>query len=196
MPKEQLPSTGNLLDARIYTIRGERVMLDSDLAAVYEVETKALNRAVNRNSKRFPEQFAFQLQQEEWDILRYQFGTSSSGHGGRRYLPWVFTEHGAVMLATVLNSERAIAASIAVVQAFVRLRHLLSANTEFARRIDELNAKFEKKTGEDAIRFNAIFQELKRLALGYDAEETKPKGRIGYRTPKEREQGGKARRRK
>lgn len=189
MPKEQLPSTGNLLDARIYTVRGERVMLDSDLAAMYGVETKALNRAVNRNSKRFPEQFAFQLQQDEWDILRCQFGTSSSGHGGRRYLPWVFTEHGAVMLATVLNSERAIAASIAVVQAFVRLRHLLSANAELARRIDELNAKFEKKTGEDAIRFNAIFQELKRLALGNDAEEIKPKRRIGYRTSKDNREG-------
>lgn len=83
MPKEQLPSTGNLLDARIYTIRGERVMLDSDLATVYEVETKALNRAVKRNESRFPERFAFQLTQNEWDALRCQSGTSNTGRGGR-----------------------------------------------------------------------------------------------------------------
>jgi hypothetical protein len=188
----QLPIDNAPIDNHIYTVRGDRVMLDSDLAAVYEVETKALNQAVNRNPERFPEEFSFQLTQDEWDALRSQIVTSNTGRGGRRYPPRVFTEHGAVTLASVLNSKRAIAASIQVVRAFVRLRHLVSANQELARRIDELNAKFEKRTGEDNVRFAAIFKELKRLALGYDAEEAKPKGRIGYRTSKDK-QGDKAR---
>ncbi len=175
------------LGSRIFMMRGHAVMLDSDLAAVYEVETGALNRAVRRNAARFLEEFAFQLHQNEWDALRCQIGISNASRGGRRYLPWVFTEHGAVMLATVLNSERAIKASIAVVQAFVRLRHLLDANRELSRRIDELNAKFEKKTGEDAVRFHAIFQELRRLALGYDEESDPPRERIGFKPNKKRD---------
>ncbi len=187
MLPEQSPVGG-----RIYTVRGQAVMLDSDLAEVYEVETGALNRAMKRNPERFPERFAFQLLQNEWDALRCQIGTLNAGRGRhRKYLPWVFTEHGAVALAAVLNSGRAIQASIAVVDAFVRLRHLLDANRELSRRIDELNAKFEKKTGEDAVRFHAIFQELRRLALGFEAEkEAKPKGRIGFRTNEERDASG------
>ena len=174
------PPDGN---PTIYFIRNERVMLDSDLAAVYGVETGALNRAVSRNASRFPERFAFRLQQEEWESLRCQIGALNAGRGQhRKYLPHVFTEHGAVMLASVLNSDRAIAASIAVIDAFVRLRHLLDANRDLARRIEELNVRFEKKTGEDIVRFQAIFQELKRLALGYDEADAKPKGRIGFRT--------------
>ena len=181
----RLPTEDDSLGASIYTVRGERVMLDSDLAAVYGVETKFLNRAVKRNATRFPERFAFQLTENEWNALRCQIGTLNAGRGRhRKYWPYAFTEHGAVMLATILNSDRAIQASIAVIDAFVRLRHLLSANQELARRIDELNAKFEKKTGEDHVRFAAIFQELKRLALGYEMDELKSKGRIGYRTSK------------
>ncbi len=128
---------------------------------------------------------------EEWDILRSQIATSSLGHGGRRYPPRVFTEHGAVMLATVLNSDQAIQASRAVVDAFVRLRHVLDANRELSRRIDELNAKFEEKSGEDAERFQAIFEELKRLTLGLEAEDNNPKERIGFKTNKERGISGK-----
>ena len=177
-------------DDRIYVVRGERVMLDSDLAEFYGVETKILNKAVARNRYRFPERFAFRLQAEEWENLRFQFGTSNASHGGRRYLPWVFTEHGAIMLASVLNSSRAVEASIVVIDAFVRYRRVLDTNRELARRIDELNARLDKKTGEDAVRFQAIFQELKRLALGYDADAAKTKGRIGFRTNKEREAEG------
>jgi hypothetical protein len=175
------------LGGRIYTVRGHAVMLDSDLAEAYEVETGALNRAVRRNAARFPEAFAFQLLQNEWDALRCQIGILNVGRGRhRKYLPYVFTEHGAVMLATVLNSDRAIKASIAVVQAFVRLRHLVDANRELSRRIDELNAKFEQKTGEDAVRFHIIFQELKRLALGDDGEPDPPRERIGFKPNKGR----------
>lgn len=173
-------------ESRIYMIRGERVMLDSDLAAVYGVTTGNLNKAVDRNEDRFPEEFSFKLTGVEWQNLIFQSGTSSSW-GGRRKLPRVFTEHGAVMLASVLNSPRAVAASIQVVHAFVRLRRVLDANKELARRIDELNARLDKKTGEDAVRFQAIFRELKRLALGYEAEEARPKGRIGFKTNQERE---------
>ena len=187
VPMEAVPPVASPMEARIYVVRGERVMLDSNLAEVYEVETKSLNRAVSRNLSRFPERFAFQVLPEEWERLRCQIGTSNIGRGGRRYLPWVFTEHGAVMLASVLNSERALKASIAVIDAFVRLRHLLDANKELARRIDELNARFEKRTGDDNVRFRAIFDELKRLALGYDAADAKPKGRIGFKPNKERE---------
>lgn len=100
------------IDDKIYLIRGQRVMLDSDLAVVYQVETKILNRAVKRNLGRFPADFIFQLTEEEMSSLRRQIGTSSSAHGGRRYLPYVFTEHGAVMLASVLNSPTAVEASI------------------------------------------------------------------------------------
>jgi phage regulator Rha-like protein len=113
-------------------------MLDSDLAMLYEVETKMLNRAVRRNQERFPEQFMFQLTGQEAESLRYQIGTSKEGPGGRRYLPYVFTEHGVVMLSAVLNSARAVRMSIAVVQAFVRLREMIAANKDLAARVEKL----------------------------------------------------------
>lgn len=112
------------LDTLIYQVRGQDVMLDSDLAATYQTSTKRINEAVNRNRERFPKDFSFQLSQSEWDILRSQIATLKNGHGQhRKYIPRVFTEHGAVMLATVLNSTRAIEASKDIVRAFVRLRH-------------------------------------------------------------------------
>jgi len=107
------------VESRILAIRGENVMLDSDLARVYGVTTKALNQAVKRNEERFPEDFAFQLTPEEIGNLKSQFVTSSSGHGGRRKPPWVFTEHGAIMAATVLNSPSAVEMSVFVVRAFI-----------------------------------------------------------------------------
>ena len=106
------------IEPLIHTIRGETVMLDSDLAALYGVPTKILNKAVGRNQRRFPDDFCFQLTSEEFDSLRFQIGTSK-GRGGRRYRPFVFTEHGAIMAATVLNSPEAVAMSVFVVRAFV-----------------------------------------------------------------------------
>jgi hypothetical protein len=111
---------------------------DRDLARLYEVETKTLNRAVKRNLQRFPQDFMFQLTEDEVEILRYQIGTSRLGHGGRRYLPFVFTEQGVAMLSSVLNSERAIRVNIEIMRAFVKLRQLLASNSELARRLDEL----------------------------------------------------------
>src|SRR6266403_3338148 len=122
----------------IYEIRGERVMLDSDLASIYGVETKALNRAVKRNADRFPRDFMFQISVDEWQNLKYQIGTSSSGHGGRRRRPYAFTEHGAIMAANVLNSARAVQMSVFVVRAFLRMRSVLSDNRELARKLAAL----------------------------------------------------------
>src|SRR5213593_202721 len=114
------------LESAIHLIRGHRVMLDSDLAAIYGVTTKRLNEQLKRNRPRFPDDFAFQLTLQEFTNLRSQSATSK-GRGGRRYLPWVFTEHGALMLANVLNSDVAIQASVRVVRAFVRLRQMVAA---------------------------------------------------------------------
>src|SRR5258708_3821013 len=120
------PDDASAIVPRIFAIRGESVMLDSDLAIIYGVETKQFNRAIRRNARRFPADFAFQLTQQEFTNLRRQIGTSSS-HGGSRYRPWVFTEHGAIMAATILNSERAVAMGVYVVRAFVKMRQELLA---------------------------------------------------------------------
>ena len=170
------------LDTRIFTVRGQQVMLDMDLAKVYEVSTSHLNQSVTRNEYRFPSAFSFQLEQNEWDILRSQIVISNIGRGGRRYPPRVFTEHGAVMLASVLNSERAIQASIAVVNAFVRLHRVLDANRALARKVEELSEKVDLHDKTIAV----IFHELQRLVAGdAEPEPEKPKGRIGYRIPGE-----------
>jgi phage regulator Rha-like protein len=114
----------------IYIIRDQRVMLDSDLAKLYGVETKNLNKAISRNSKRFPPDFMFQLTEIEEENLRFQFGTSSSNYGGRRYLPYVFTENGVAMLSSVLSSERAVEINISIMRIFTKLRsfHALESN--------------------------------------------------------------------
>ena len=131
----------NEIERRIFSLRGHKVMLDSDLAEVYGVGTKALNQAVRRNPDRFPSDFLLRLTSEEADSLRSQIVTSKAGRGGRRYLPYVFTEHGAVMLASVLNSAAAVAASIQVVRAFVRLRTILATHKDLARKLDALEQK-------------------------------------------------------
>src|SRR5579872_2412155 len=122
-----------LIERRIYLIRGCKVMLDSDLAALYEVPTKRINEAVRRNLDRFPPDFMFQLSPEEIEpILRSQIATSSSGHGGRRRPPYAFTEHGVAMLSSVLSSKRAVALNILIIRAFVRLREYLATHQDLA----------------------------------------------------------------
>ncbi len=125
----------------IHVIRCQKVMLDSDLAEVYGVETRALIQAVKRHSDRFPTDFVFQLTRVELDSLRSQSVISKKGRGGRRYTPYVFTEHGAVMLASVLNSPQAVDASIFVVRAFIRMREMLGAHKELAAKIAELDRR-------------------------------------------------------
>ena len=140
----------------IYTIRGKQVMLDSDLAALYQVETKNLNKAVKRNTERFPASFCFQLTEEEVENLRFQFGTSSLNYGGRRYLPYVFTEQGIAMLSAVLRSEIAIKVSIEIMNAFVEMRRMLISNASLFHRLD----KIELKQLEADQKFEEIFKAL------------------------------------
>lgn len=159
-----------IVESKIFFIRGKKVMLDKDLAALYGVETKMLNRAIKRNQERFPDDFMFQLTKDEFQNLRLHFGTSS--WGGRRYLPYVFTEHGAIMLANVLNSHGAVEASIQVVRAFVKLRELLSSNKELANKLKQLEGKFEKHDEEIQVIFKAIRQlmalpEKKKRKIGF-----------------------------
>src|SRR5579864_1529357 len=131
------------IDNRILFIRGVRVLLDNDLAELYGVTVKRLNQQVKRNIERFPKDFMFQLSREELDSLRLQTATSNSRRGGRRYLPFVFTEHGAIMAASVLNSDRAVEMSLFVVRAFVRLREMLSTHRELATKLSELEHKLD-----------------------------------------------------
>ncbi|HYW47641.1 MAG TPA: ORF6N domain-containing protein [Bryobacteraceae bacterium] len=144
---DALPVPVELIERRIYVIRGQKVMLDSDLAELYQVPTKRLNEAVRRNRNRFPEDFMFQLTTEEAENSRSQFATSSSGYGGRRYLPYAFTEHGVAMLSSVLRSDRAVQMNILIVRAFVKLRELLASHKELARKIDQLEADQKKHAG-------------------------------------------------
>ena len=160
------------VENKIFIIRGERVMLDSDLAEVYQVETRVLNQAVNRNLTRFPKDFVFQLSKEEFDSLISQTVTSKPGRGGRRKLPYVFTEHGAVMLASVLNSPTAVQASIAVVRAFVKMRAMLALHQDLADRVEEL----EKVTDYHGQKFQAV-----SALLGDILRDSKPlKRKIGF----------------
>ncbi len=164
----------------ILVLRGQRVILDRDLAAIYGVTTGRLNEAVKRNAKRFPEDFVFQLTAEEAEPLRSQIATSKSpGRGGRRYRPYAFTEHGAIQVANVLSSPRAVEMGIYVVRAFVKLRKLLASNKDLARRLDELEARIEKKltTHDEAIAamLSAIRQLMnppapKRRPIGFTAD--------------------------
>ncbi|RKD17646.1 DNA-binding protein [Pelobium manganitolerans] len=125
----------------IYTIRGKQVMLDSDLAALYQVETKNLNKAVKRNIERFPVSFCFQLTEEEVENLRFQIGTSSLNYGGRRYLPYVFTEQGVAMASAILRSDIAVKMSVEIMEAFVEMRRMLISNASLFHRLDNIQLK-------------------------------------------------------
>lgn len=165
----------------IHLVRGQRVMLDSDLARFYGVELKRLNEQVRRNIRRFPKDFAFQLTRQEFTDLKSQFATSSS-HGGKRKLPWVFTEHGTIMLASVLNSDIAVEASIRVVRAFVRLREMISANVELAQKFSELERRLDAHDEQIAHLFAAIRQLLaptpeKKREIGFHVREKAPRYR-------------------
>jgi hypothetical protein len=153
----------------IRTIRGHRVMLDSDLARIYGVTTKQLNQQYRRNAGRFPADFAFQLTREEVATLRSQIATSS--HGGRRYQPIAFTEHGAIMLASVLNSSVALQASVRVVRAFVYLREQIAANADLAKKFAELEKRLDSHDEAIASLFEAIRQLLEPDKTGQPQRE-------------------------
>jgi hypothetical protein len=156
----------------IYLLRGEKVMLDADLAVLYDVETGALNRAVKRNADRFPEDFMFQLTPAEVEGLRCQIGISNRTRGGRRYLPYAFTEQGVAMLSGVLISPRAVQVNVAIMRAFVQLRQVLSGHAELARKFAELERRIAGHDG--AIR--SLFAAIRQLM----APPKKPHREIGF----------------
>jgi hypothetical protein len=161
------------VESRIRLIRGKRVMLDRDLAELYGVTTTRLNEQVQRNLDRFPSDFMFQLTKDETICLSSQFAISKPGRGGRRYLPYAFTEHGAVMLASVLNSPVAVEVSVLVVRAFVKMRRVLAQYEEVTGRLDELESRVAKH--DEAIR--SLVVAIRGLIEG---PGRKRKGRIGF----------------
>ena len=160
------------VESVILVIRGKKVIVDTDLARLYGVATKVLNQAVNRNRERFPEDFMFQLTPRELGTLFAQGVLPGQGHGGRRTLPYVFTEHGAVMLANALKSRIAVAASIQIVRAFNRMRRLVSANKEIAKKLLELEDKF----GTHDVQIQAILAAMRRFL----EPPPEPPRRIGF----------------
>lgn len=159
----------------IYNIRGYKVMLDSDLAMLYEVETKVLNQAVKRNIKRFPEHYMFQLTVEEYELLRSQIVTSKVGKGGRRYTPYVFTAQGVAMLSSILKSEKAIQINIQIVDTFVKMRQWVIENKELAQRLSKLEHYFIQHCNDDKEDFKRIYEALSLLM-----DRTKP-SEIGFK---------------
>jgi len=160
------------IEKAILLIRGQKVMLDADLAELYGVETKMLVRAVKRNINRFPTDFMFQLSKEEFDNLRFHFGTSSYW-GGRRYRPYTFTEQGVAMLSSVLRSQRAIQVNIEIMRAFIRLRQMLASHVELARKLDALEKKYDAQFKQvfEAIRQLMAPPEPKRRPIGFRKED-------------------------
>lgn len=173
MAPEPVVPAGSL-EQSIHSFRGQRVMLDADLAALYGVETRALVQAVQRNRDRFPGDFMFQLTKEEFDGLRSQDVISNVGRGGRRYPPYAFTEQGLAMLSSVLRSERAIQVNIEIMRAFVRLRQMLAANSELAVRLDELEQRYDRQ-------FKAVFDAIREMM----APPQPPRRRLGFPGPRD-----------
>ena len=153
----------------VFFIRSEKVMLDSDLATLYGVEARALNQAVARNRRRFPGDFMFQLSSREYESLRSQIVTSNKGRGGRRTLPYAFTEQGVAMLSSVLRSARAVEVNIAIMRTFVQLRRLMDTNRDLARKIEALEKKYDEQ-------FAVVFAAIKELI----APSSPPKKQIGF----------------
>jgi len=177
---------------RIATVRGQRVIVDADLAALYDVPTKRFNEAVKRNMAKFPADFMFALTQDEWDALRSQFATLNTGRGQhRKYLPYAFTEHGAIMAATILSSPRAVEVSVYVVRAFVRLRELAVTHSDLAKRLAELEDKTEALamshdtfSRNTRVQLKQVFDALRELMTPPDP----PKRPIGFVTQEEKKQ--------
>jgi len=170
-----------VVEQKIFLIRGQKVMLDKDLAKLYGVSTKRLNEQVKRNINRFPDDFIFQLTKVEFQNLMFHFGTSSlrsqfatSNRGGRRYFPYVFTEQGVAMLSSVLNSERAAQVNIVIMRVFVKLRHIISTHKDLADKLNEL----EHKVGKHEEDIKLIFEAIRQMM---EPPPAPPKPRIGFK---------------
>jgi len=190
MAEKNIIASVEQIESRIFVIRGQKVMLDADLAELYGVETKVLNQAVKRNLDRFPDDFMFQLSTEEFANLKSQIVISSlrsqivtsnipSGRGGRRHLPYVFTEHGALMLGNVLRSERAVEVSLMVVRAFVHLRELASTHKELSQKLNQL----ERKVGAHDRAIAELINAIRQLMTPLDTKNKRP---IGFAPWKEK----------
>ena len=170
MPARLVPA--ERIEQAILVIRGQKVMLDSDLAALYDVEVRALVQAVKRNLERFPGDFMLQLTREESRALRSQSVTLKLGRGRhRKYLPYAFTQEGVAMLSSVLNSERAVKVNIEIMRAFVRLRQLMATHADLRRKIEELERKYDKQ-------FAVVFEAIREIL---DPPRERTKGRLGFR---------------
>jgi ORF6N domain len=204
-PVELAPSLAlEAITQRIFVLRDQKVLLDADLAALYGVETRRLNEQVRRNRDRFPSDFIFELTQGEFDHLKSQIATSSliaPGHGGRRKLPLAFTEHGAIMAATVLSSARAVEVSVFVVRAFLKMRELVASHQGLSERLDALEAKLEDKTESLAMQHDtfsrntkaqlrSVFATLRELMTPPAQPDmpVPPKRSIGFITPEDQPQ--------
>jgi len=166
---------GASISSKIYVIRGKRVMLDMDLAELYDVKTKFINLAVRRNKDRFPGDFMFQLNSKESKFLRLQFATSKKGSGGRRYLPYAFSEQGVAMLSGVLHSPRAVQANILIMRTFTKLREMIATNELIRQKIEEL----EHKYGKHERQFKVVFEAIRELLEPKKLSSKKP---IGFHT--------------
>lgn len=171
------------IEKSIYMIRGQKVILDSDLATIYGIPTFRFNEAVKRNRDRFPDDFMFQLTREEIEILISQNAISKPGRGGRRTLPYVFTEHGAVMAANILKSPLAVQMSVIVVRAFIKMREMLVSHKDLERKLAALEKKHDKQ-------FKVVFDAIRALMR----EEEKPKKKIGFEVKEPKAKYGKKRR--
>ncbi|OGW16177.1 MAG: DNA-binding protein [Nitrospirae bacterium GWA2_42_11] len=168
-----------VIEKKIYLIRGHKVMLDNDLAELYDITTKVLVQAVKRNLKRFPSDFMFQLNNQEVTGLRSQIVTSKIGRGGRRYPPYAFTEQGVAMLSSVLNSDRAIEVNIQIMRAFVKLREMIASHKMLAKRLDDLEKKYD-------VQFKIVFDAIRQLMAAPEPKEKK----IGFRVRERRSRYG------
>jgi len=181
------------VESRILVLRGHKVILDADLAELYGVEVKRLNQQVKRNIDRFPGDFVLQLSSAQYESLRLQIATSKEGRGGRRYLPYAFTEHGAIMAATVLNSKRAVEMSIFVVRAFVRMREALAANQQVVAKLTELECRLESHDADIQDLVEAIRELMappppngRRIGFDYTSSSAKLHGKAhgSWRQPR------------
>jgi chaperonin cofactor prefoldin len=175
----RMPGREEPIESRILVLRRHKVILDTDLAELYGVSVKRLNEQVKRNRDRFPPDFMFRLSAKEYEVLRSQSATSKTGRGGRRFLPYAFTEHGAIMAATVLNSQSAIAMSLFVVRAFVRMRELLAQNRQIAAKIEQLENRLDKHDTD----LQEIVEAIKELMIPLEGSGAK----IGFQLPGKRQ---------
>jgi hypothetical protein len=173
-PAGQLLVPDELIERRIYLVRSRKVMVDANLTELYQVATKSLNQAVKRNAERFPEDFMFQLTPDEAEALRSQNVTSNAGRGGRRYRPYVFTEHGAGMLSSVLNSPRAVQMNILIIRAFIRMREMLATHVDLAVRMDHIETTQEHHA--------SVIRTLAREIGDMKRQPEPAPRRIGFRT--------------